>query len=207
MTRNLRCTWRGCLNEGTENRIDGAPYCREHYRLELENRYFDAYNGWDGNPEPGEHFRYWFSRYFEFLHERRELTVPNLITRARIRDRGYEFKKTERGVEFSIIRHPYAWSEKKIPYEEKQRWCVDFGAKTVRVSLPRDSIQNDKVICLECGSEMRQLTKKHLVSHGMNQKDYRKKYGLTMRTPLEAKSLTEARRKAAKERGLPEKLQ
>ena len=72
---------------------------------------------------------------------------------------------------------------------------------------PQDSIQNDKVICLECGAEMRQLTQKHLISHGMNQKEYRKKYGFTMRTPLSAKSLTKARSKAAKKRGLPEKLQ
>ncbi len=71
---------------------------------------------------------------------------------------------------------------------------------------PADSIQNDKVICLECGAEMRQLTSKHLVSHGMSQKEYKKKYGFTMRTPLAAKSLTKARSKAAKKRGLPEKL-
>jgi len=43
------------------------------------------------------------------------------------------------------------------------------------VLSPADSIQNDKVICLECGKEMRQLTQKHLVFHGMNQKEYRKK--------------------------------
>ncbi|MGA2226291.1 MAG: MucR family transcriptional regulator [Syntrophobacteraceae bacterium] len=72
---------------------------------------------------------------------------------------------------------------------------------------PQDSIQKDKVICLECGAEMKQLTSKHLVSHGMSQKEYRKKYGFTMRTPLSAKSLTKARSKAAKKRGLPEKLQ
>jgi predicted transcriptional regulator len=71
---------------------------------------------------------------------------------------------------------------------------------------PQDSIQDNKVICLECGTEMRQLTSKHLVSHGMNQKEYRKKYGFSMRTPLSAKSLTKARSKAAKKRGLPEKL-
>jgi predicted transcriptional regulator len=53
---------------------------------------------------------------------------------------------------------------------------------------------------------MRQLTSKHLVSHGMDQKQYRKKYGFTMRTPLAAKSLTKARSKAAKKRGLPENL-
>ena len=71
---------------------------------------------------------------------------------------------------------------------------------------PADSIQSDKVICLECGAEMRQLTSKHLVSHGMSGKEYRKKYGFTMRTPLSAKSLSKARSKAAKKRGLPEKL-
>jgi len=71
---------------------------------------------------------------------------------------------------------------------------------------PADSIQNDKVICLECGAETRQLTSKHLVAHGMRQKEYRKKYGFSMRTPLAAKSLTKARSKAAKKRGLPEKL-
>ncbi len=71
---------------------------------------------------------------------------------------------------------------------------------------PQGSIQNDKVICLECGAEMKQLTSKHLVSNGMSQKEYKKKYGFTMRTPLAAKSLTKARSKAAKKRGLPEKL-
>ncbi len=71
---------------------------------------------------------------------------------------------------------------------------------------PQDSIQNERVICLECGAEMRQLTSKHLVSHGTNAKEYRKKYGFSMRTPLAAKSVTKARQKAAKKRGLPEKL-
>ena len=75
------------------------------------------------------------------------------------------------------------------------------------VLSPANSIQNDKVICLECGAEMRQLTSKHLVFHGMSQKEYKKKYGFAMRTPLSAKSLTKARSKGAKKRGLPEKLQ
>jgi predicted transcriptional regulator len=87
--------------------------------------------------------------------------------------------------------------------------AVDGEAPTEKKPMlsPANSIQNDKVICLECGAEMRQLTAKHLVSHGVSQKEYRKKYGFTMRTPLAAKSLTKARSKAAKKRGLPEKLQ
>jgi predicted transcriptional regulator len=72
---------------------------------------------------------------------------------------------------------------------------------------PANSIQNDRVVCLECGAEMRQLTSRHLVSHGMDQKQYKKKYGFSMRTPLAAKSVSKARSKAAKKRGSPDKLQ
>ena len=78
---------------------------------------------------------------------------------------------------------------------------------TVPKLTPEDSIQDDKVICLECGAEFKQLTQKHLIFHGMGPKEYKKKYGFTMRTPLAAKSLIKARSKAAKKRGLPEKLQ
>ncbi len=79
-------------------------------------------------------------------------------------------------------------------------------AAPAQALTPADSIQNDKVICLECGAEMRQLTKNHLGSHGMTAKEYKKKYGFTLRTPLAAKSLTKARSKAAKKRGVPENL-
>jgi predicted transcriptional regulator len=75
------------------------------------------------------------------------------------------------------------------------------------VLTPENSIQNDKVICLECGAEFKQLSQKHLSFHGMNPKEYKRKYGFTMKTPLSAKSVTKARQKAAKKRGLPEKLQ
>jgi predicted transcriptional regulator len=79
-------------------------------------------------------------------------------------------------------------------------------AKAIEPMSPKDSVQENKVICLECGAEMRQLTIKHLSSHNMNLKEYKKKYGFTIKTPLSAKSLTKARSKAAKKRGLPENL-
>jgi predicted transcriptional regulator len=86
---------------------------------------------------------------------------------------------------------------------ESQETAEEKASKQL---TPKNSIQENKVICLECGAEMKQLTQKHLVSHGMNQKEYKKKYGFSMRTPLAAKSLTKARSKAAKKRGLPENL-
>jgi predicted transcriptional regulator len=71
---------------------------------------------------------------------------------------------------------------------------------------PEDSIQDDKIICLECGVGLKQLTKLHLDSHSLSAKEYKKKHGFTAGTPLAAKSLTKARQKAAKKRGLPENL-
>ncbi len=75
-----------------------------------------------------------------------------------------------------------------------------------QVLTPQDSIQNDRVICLECGKEARLLTEKHLVSHGISLKEYKKKYGFSIKIPLAAKSVTKARSKSAKKRGLPENL-
>ena len=71
---------------------------------------------------------------------------------------------------------------------------------------PKRSIQRNKVVCLECGQEFKMLSPKHLKSHGLTSKEYRKKYGFSARQPLCAKSLSERRSKSGKERGLPDNL-
>ena len=72
---------------------------------------------------------------------------------------------------------------------------------------PKKSIQKNKVVCLECGQEFKMLSPKHLKSHGLDSKSYRKKYGFSARQPLCAKSLSEKRSASGKERGIPENLQ
>ena len=71
---------------------------------------------------------------------------------------------------------------------------------------PAKSIQRNKVVCLECGESFKMLSPKHLSSHSLTPKEYRKKYGFSMRQPLCAKSLSEKRSKSGKKRGLPENL-
>ena len=71
---------------------------------------------------------------------------------------------------------------------------------------PQKSILKNKIICLECGQEFKMLSAKHLKSHGLTGRDYRKKYGFSLRQPLCAKSLTEKRKKAGKKRGIPAAL-
>jgi predicted transcriptional regulator len=69
-----------------------------------------------------------------------------------------------------------------------------------------ESIQRNKVVCLECGKEFRQLSGKHLALHGLAPKDYKKKHGIPPRQSLSARSLSAKRRRIAKERGLGERL-
>jgi len=71
---------------------------------------------------------------------------------------------------------------------------------------PEKSLLKNKVVCLECGQDFKMLSPKHLKSHGLTSREYRVKYGFSLRQPLCAKSLSERRKKAGKERGLPENL-
>jgi predicted transcriptional regulator len=71
---------------------------------------------------------------------------------------------------------------------------------------PMKSIQRNKVLCLECGKEFKQLSQAHLRGHGLTAKEYRKKHGFSARQPLAAKSLSAKRRRAAKALGLGERL-
>jgi predicted transcriptional regulator len=79
------------------------------------------------------------------------------------------------------------------------------GAAVVAMD-PKASIQRNKIICLECGKEFKQLSRSHLKSHGLTPKDYKKKHSLKASQALTAKALSAKRRKTAKERGLGEKL-
>ena len=72
---------------------------------------------------------------------------------------------------------------------------------------PADSILDDKVICLECKAEFRQLTANHLRTHQLTPRQYKKKWGFPLKQPLAARVLTKLRSRSAKKRGLPEKLQ
>ncbi|MDR3554324.1 MAG: MucR family transcriptional regulator [Syntrophobacteraceae bacterium] len=71
---------------------------------------------------------------------------------------------------------------------------------------PLQSIHDDKVVCLECGAEMRQLTAKHLSRHNITVREYKHKWGFALKQPLSAKRLTRARSLAARKRGLPANL-
>ncbi len=105
----------------------------------------------------------------------------------------------------SLLKAFEALNRIKAQEEGREKSPAESGlAKLART--PLRSIQRAKVLCLECGKEFKQLTNRHLALHGLNSKEYKKKWGIPARQSLAAKSLTTKRRKMAKERGLGEML-
>lgn len=89
--------------------------------------------------------------------------------------------------------------------QEREVGTEETGAKPV--IDPKKSIQKNKIICLECGEEFKMLTSKHLASHGLDAKSYRKKYGFSSRQALCAKVISKRHSEVSKARGIPEKMQ
>ena len=85
--------------------------------------------------------------------------------------------------------------------QEAEQTGTDLEEEEKPVMEPKRSIQKNKIVCLECGQSFKMLTK-HLKSHGMNSKEYRKKYGFSSTQSLCAKTLSEERSQASKERGI-----
>lgn len=69
---------------------------------------------------------------------------------------------------------------------------------------PSESIQEDKIVCIECGREFKTLTHTHLKEHGLTSKEYKQKWGI--KETLAAKSVSERRKAQARERNLGEQL-
>lgn len=71
----------------------------------------------------------------------------------------------------------------------------------------RQAFKKDEVICLECQKGGFKTLKKHLTTaHQMTPGQYRKKFGIKSSQKLAAKNFSDARRKAAEERGMTEVL-
>lgn len=81
--------------------------------------------------------------------------------------------------------------EPAMEEEVKEEWTKD------------NCIQDDFVVCLECGAKMSQLTGKHLKFHKLTMEKYKAKWGFKKTQKFSCLSLKKKRSKAAKKRGVP----
>jgi predicted transcriptional regulator len=94
----------------------------------------------------------------------------------------------------------------EVARNHKMLKCMETGEETdpepaAPAIDPKRSIRKNDIVCLECGKTFTMLTK-HLKSHGMTAREYRKKYGFASRQSLCAKALSDERSAASKERGI-----
>ncbi|MGC9197047.1 MAG: MucR family transcriptional regulator [Syntrophobacteraceae bacterium] len=118
-------------------------------------------------------------------------------------------KMSAEEIEMALVR-AYNALQKMSEAEEHGQAILSTGVEhpgaAVSPTDPLSSIQEDKVTCMECKAELRQLTANHLRIHHLTPREYKKKWGFPLKQPLSAKILTDLRSRSAKKRGLPENL-
>lgn len=66
----------------------------------------------------------------------------------------------------------------------------------------RRSVQDDQIICLECGGAFKSLKRHLMTHHTLAPEEYREKWDLPVDYPMVAPAYAEARSRLAKEMGL-----
>lgn len=66
----------------------------------------------------------------------------------------------------------------------------------------RKSVQDDHIVCLECGGAFKSLKRHLMTHHTLGPEEYRDKWDLPMDYPMVAPAYAEARSRLAKEMGL-----
>ncbi|MCP5396625.1 MAG: MucR family transcriptional regulator [Sphingomonadaceae bacterium] len=85
--------------------------------------------------------------------------------------------------------------ESAAPVEEKPEPAVSI----------RSSVKKDKIVCLECGKDMKMLKRHLMTDHGLTPDEYRARFGLNADYPMVAPDYAETRRELAKKIGLGRK--
>ncbi len=87
-----------------------------------------------------------------------------------------------------------------------QRTGQDVEVEESVARDPQSSIQRNQVICLECGKSFKLLSNRHLALHSLTPREYKQKHGIRMTQALSARTLSQRRRKLAKELGMGKQL-
>jgi hypothetical protein len=126
------CQLKGCNTETNEHLlIDGKRYCRNHYNEVLDNQLMKSFQKWDENNDQAlNEFKYYLGR----LSDEQNWTAKgnSFLSQARIKDRAYDFEKTDDGCEFKIERHLNAWEGQGTQQNVVEHWEANIQEKVLR---------------------------------------------------------------------------
>jgi len=78
-----------------------------------------------GESVPAHKFLNLFARYADSFYK--DKSMPYGMAKGRIEERIKNVRKRGYTIEFSIIRHPYAWGKPEISHEVLQRWNFNIN--------------------------------------------------------------------------------
>ena len=124
------------------NLYDGKPYCPAHYTDKLNGDLLIAFQSWTPPETPPARFLFLLGRISK-EQKWKYIEGDSYLSPARIRDRGFDFSKTDSGCTFKIVRHPDAQKLGYVTTRETQTWRADIFAKTLEFLEVRDFAEGD----------------------------------------------------------------
>jgi hypothetical protein len=122
------------------NHFDGKPYCTKHYQEKFMSTLMSTYEGWQINAAPSQRLKYLVGR---FQSEFCSCSGGSYLSSARVRDRGFDFRKNETGGEFCITRHLNAWSDTKRIELVVECWSFNLEKREFELVSTRKWTTND----------------------------------------------------------------
>jgi hypothetical protein len=95
-----------------------------HYEQAFLGELNAQFAAWELGSAPSPRLRYLIGRMYE---EFGSTQGGSYLSQARIRDRGFDFVKTEEGGEFYITRHLNAWSDDRLMTRVVERWKFNLN--------------------------------------------------------------------------------
>ena len=117
----------------------GKQYCVTHYDALMSDAFTMEWSRWDDNMQLSNWFRSLLGRFIE----ERWIVTGGLLSKARVRDRTFNFQKCNAGFTFEITRHPGGFKSDYNPWTGRrivEKW---------KVSLKNDSIKDSIVEHIE----------------------------------------------------------
>jgi hypothetical protein len=118
------CSRSGC-QETAKARWQGKLLCFREYSAALLDDFRLQYAAWDGAASPPIAFRVIFARV---IAELAELCGESYLSRARVRDRAFNYAKVSAGVRFEIVRHRHAWDGRQPMTRVVECWEASIDA-------------------------------------------------------------------------------
>lgn len=129
MTEEKQCNVAKCDRPVQPVLYDGQPYCEGHYLEKLHGDFEAEYRKWPPVVQPLGKMRSLMGRMLDEVWR----VDGGLLTKARVRDRAFNFKKDGRSFSFEITRHPDAIKNGYVDKRVVQKWKVDitYGRATM----------------------------------------------------------------------------